>query len=301
MSTKKSRGKLGKDLDVLLGAVSPKPTASDSSVPSPTGQEGVTGDGLQEIPLEKLKPGKFQPRREFEPTALAELAESIRHQGVVQPIVVRPIETGQWEIIAGERRWRASQMAGLDRIPALVRDVGDEATVAMALIENIQRENLNPVEEAEALRRLQVDFSLSQQQVAERVGKSRSVIANLLRLLSLEPAVRVLLETREIDTGHGKVLLALEGAEQVKIARRVAQGKLSVRQTESLVKAHLSPDKPVSDATRTANPDVARLEQDLSSRLGSPVSIVAGKRNQGKLVISYSSLDELDGILRRIR
>ena len=301
MSTKKSRGKLGKDLDVLLGAVSPKPTASDSSVPSPTGQEGVTGDGLQEIPLEKLKPGKFQPRREFEPTALAELAESIRHQGVVQPIVVRPIETGQWEIIAGERRWRASQMAGLDRIPALVRDVGDEATVAMALIENIQRENLNPVEEAEALRRLQVDFSLSQQQVAERVGKSRSVIANLLRLLSLEPAVRVLLETREIDTGHGKVLLALEGAEQVKIARRVAQGKLSVRQTESLVKAHLSPDQPVSDATRTANPDVARLEQDLSSRLGSPVSIVAGKRNQGKLVISYSSLDELDGILRRIR
>ncbi len=301
MSSRKSRGKLGKDLDVLLGvagsrAVSPEPEAGPT-----TSAAALATEGLEQIPLEQLKPGKFQPRREFEATALTELAESIRHQGVVQPIVVRPVGDRQWEIIAGERRWRASQMAGLERIPALIRDVSDEATIAMALIENIQRENLNPIEEAEALQRLQTDFSLSQQQVAERVGKSRPVIANLLRLLSLEAPVRAMIQSGEIDTGHGKVLLALEGAEQVKVARQVVKKGCSVRQTEALVKATLTPGTPPAESSAQKDPNVARLEQDLSARLGAPVSLMAGKGNRGKLVISYSSLDELDGILRRIR
>ena len=220
---------------------------------------------------------------------------------MVQPIVVRPVGDRQWEIIAGERRWRASQMAGLERIPALIRDVSDEATIAMALIENIQRENLNPIEEAEALQRLQTDFSLSQQQLAERVGKSRPVIANLLRLLSLEAPVRAMIESGEIDTGHGKVLLALEGAEQVKVARQVVKRGCSVRQTEALVKAELTPGTPAAESSVRKDPDVARLEQDLSARLGAPVSLMNGKGDRGRLVISYSSLDELDGILRRIR
>ena len=171
---------------------------------------------------------------------MAELASSIRTDGVMQPIVVRAISCEKWEIIAGERRWRASQLAGIDRIPAVVREVSDESAIAMALIENIQRENLNAIEEAEALKRLQVEFELSQQQVAERVGKSRSVIANLLRLLTLEPDVRHLIETSQLDTGHAKVLLALEGPKQLKIARQVVSGKLSVRQTESLVKSTLA-------------------------------------------------------------
>ncbi len=195
------------------------------------------------IPLEHLQRGKYQPRREFEKTALAELASSIRTDGVMQPIVVRAISSEKWEIIAGERRWRASQLAGIDRIPAVVREVSDESAIAMALIENIHRENLNAIEEAEALKRLQVEFELSQQQVAERVGKSRSVIANLLRLLTLEPDVRHLIETSQLNTGHAKVLLALEGPKQLKVARQVVSGKLSVRQTESLVKSTLARSK----------------------------------------------------------
>jgi ParB family chromosome partitioning protein len=256
---------------------------------------------LRYIPLEQLQRGKYQPRREFEATALDELAASIRSDGVMQPIVVRPISDQRWEIIAGERRWRASQRAGIDRIPALVREVSDESAMAMALIENIQRQNLNAIEEAIALKRLQQEFELSQAQVAERVGKSRSAIANLMRLLLLEADVRELVETGQLDTGHAKVLLALEGPQQLKAARQVVNSALSVRQTEALVKSLLAP-KGTSGSTNTVtDPNISKLERDLAGKLGASVTIAHAKSGRGKLVINYTTLDELDGILNRIR
>ena len=298
------RGKLGKDLDVLLGAVELPRSALGVPADAVSGVEGVTqgsdSTGLQFLPLERLRPGKYQPRQDFDEASLQELADSIRSQGVLQPIVVRAISDKQWEIIAGERRRRASQLAGIDKIPALIRDVSDEATIAMALIENIQRENLNAIEEAEALRRLQTEFALSQQQVADRVGKSRPVIANLMRLLVLEPVVKAMLETGGLNTGHGKVLLALEGSTQIKVAKKVLKGGLSVRQTESLVKSVQEPRSTTVQSDVAANPDVLRLERELSDRLGSSVTISQGKGQRGKLVITYSSFDELDGILGRI-
>ncbi|MEE4203247.1 MAG: ParB/RepB/Spo0J family partition protein [Halieaceae bacterium] len=296
------RRKLNRGLDALLGAAA-APAVKSTPSASQSAEEGAVPDGaakdvLRDLPLEQLTRGKYQPRREFDDAALEELADSIRAQGVMQPIVVRPVAENRWEIIAGERRWRASQRAGLDRIPAVIRDVSDEAAIAMALIENIQRENLNPIEEAEALRRLQQEFELSQGAVAQAVGKSRPVIANLLRLLSLEPAVRELLAQRHLDTGHAKVLLALEGAEQINAAREVVKRKLSVRQTEALVKARLAPPK--EPGTRI-DPNVDKLQRDLSSRLGASVSINHAKSGKGKLVIEYGDLDQLDGILKRIQ
>jgi ParB family chromosome partitioning protein len=294
--------KLGRGLDALLGAAA-RPTqvaideddrgaiqAGDTSLPS--------GEHLRRIPLEYLQRGKYQPRRDFDQAALEELAESIRAQGVMQPIVVRPIDEKRFEIIAGERRWRASQIAGVDKIPAVVREVSDEAAIAMALIENIQRENLNAIEEATALKRLQSEFELSQQQVAQAVGKSRPVIANLLRLLSLELDVQTMIEHGQLDTGHGKVLLALEGAEQLRAAKQVVNGRLSVRQTEALVKGVLA--DPNQNATKI-DPDIKRLEQDLSARLGASVAINHSGSGKGKLVVTYTNLDELDGILSRIK
>lgn len=300
MSTRKKR--LAKDLDLLIGISKAElPVTNTSSAVETASSAQTSKEGLIFIPLEHLQRGKYQPRREFEKTALAELASSIRTDGVMQPIVVRAISSEKWEIIAGERRWRASQLAGIDRIPAVVREVSDESAIAMALIENIQRENLNAIEEAVALKRLQVEFELSQQQVAERVGKSRSVIANLLRLLTLEPDVRHLIETSQLDTGHAKVLLALEGPKQLKVARQVVSGKLSVRQTESLVKSTLAGPNSGDEASTRADPNITKLERDLSGKLGAAVSINHAKAGRGKLVINYSSLDELDGILRRIR
>ena len=300
MSTRKKR--LAKDLDLLIGISKAElPVTNTSSAVETASSAQTSKEGLIFIPLEHLQRGKYQPRREFEKTALAELASSIRTDGVMQPIVVRAISSEKWEIIAGERRWRASQLAGIDRIPAVVREVSDESAIAMALIENIQRENLNAIEEAEALKRLQVEFELSQQQVAERVGKSRSVIANLLRLLTLEPDVRHLIETSQLDTGHAKVLLALEGPKQLKVARQVVSGKLSVRQTESLVKSTVAGPNSGDEASTRADPNITKLERDLSGKLGAAVSINHAKAGRGKLVINYSSLDELDGILRRIR
>ena len=299
MSTRKKR--LSKDLDLLIGAVrSTRPQTDTQAAPGESaGHE--SGDGLRQLPLEQLKRGKYQPRRDFDPSALEELASSIRHEGVMQPIVVRPVSGDQFEIIAGERRWRAAQLAGLDRIPAIVRDVSDDSAIAMALIENIQRENLNPIEEAQALRRLQVEFELSQQQVAERVGKSRSAIANLLRLLSLEQSVRELVETNQLDMGHAKVLLALEGPLQLKAAKQVLSGALSVRQTERLVKQLLDAGSPPSKSDTTLDPNIAALQRSLSERLGAAVAINHDPKGRGKLVISYTNLDELDGILGRIR
>ena len=229
---------------------------------------------------------------------LQELADSIKAQGVMQPIVVRSIGADRYEIVAGERRWRASQLAALDTIPAIVRDICDETAIAMALIENIQRENLNPLEEARALKRLQTEFDLSQQEVATAVGKSRPVIANLLRLLSLEREVAEMLEHGRIDAGHGKVLLALDGGDQVRAARKVVDSKLSVRQTEALVKAMLAPA--VDTAPQRKDPDIDRLERQLSERFGTKV-VIENKNGRGKLVIQYSDLDVLDGILNRIQ
>ena len=293
MTTKKR--KLNRGLDALLGTELTRQKAGETATSSAT----TTADGeLRQIRLEKLQRGKYQPRIEFDEAALNELAESIKAQGVMQPIVVRSISADQFEIVAGERRWRASQIAGLDSIPALVRDISDETAIAMALIENIQRENLNPMEEARALKRLQSEFDLSQQEVANAVGKSRPVIANLLRLLSLESGAAALLESGQIDAGHAKVLLALEGSQQVMAARKVAEATLSVRQTEALVKALLNPRD--SELEVKTDPDIDRLERKLSEQFGTKVSI-ENKNGRGRLIIQYSNLDVLDGILGRIQ
>ena len=293
MNTKKR--KLNRGLDALLGTdltkKAPAGTAKASTIPPEDGD-------LRQLPLEFLQRGKYQPRIDFDEAALQELADSIKAQGVMQPIVVRSIGADRYEIVAGERRWRASQLAALDTIPAIVRDISDETAIAMALIENIQRENLNPLEEARALKRLQTEFDLSQQEVATAVGKSRPVIANLMRLLSLEREVSEMLEHGRIDAGHGKVLLALDGGDQVRAARKVVDSKLSVRQTEGLVKAMLAPA--VNTAPQRKDPDIDRLERQLSERFGTKV-VIENKNGRGKLVIQYSDLDVLDGIINRIQ
>ena len=287
MTTRKR--KLNRGLDALLG--------SELTPSSGERETAVADNELKQLPVEFLQRGKYQPRRDFDQEALQELADSIKAQGVMQPIVVRQIGNQRYEIVAGERRWRACQLAGLADIPALIRDISDEAAIAMALIENIQRENLNPIEEAMALRRLQSEFSLSQQEVATAVGKSRSVVANLLRLLSLESEVLDHLQSGRLDTGHAKVLLALEGIQQTKAAKQVIDGGLSVRQTEALVKAMLQTADPVAEAV--VDPNIARLSRELSEMLGTQVSI-DDKKGRGKIVIQYPSLDVLDGILRKI-
>ena len=293
MNTKKR--KLNRGLDALLGTDLTKKAPPDAAEldAAPHGY----GD-LRQLPLEFLQRGKYQPRVDFDEAALQELSESIQAQGVMQPIVVRSIAADRYEIVAGERRWRACQLAALDTIPAIVREISDETAIAMALIENIQRENLNPLEEARALKRLQTEFELSQQEVATAVGKSRPVIANLLRLLSLEREVSEMLEQGRIDAGHGKVLLALDGIDQVRAARKVADSRLSVRQTEALVKALLA--SPANTTPQRKDPDIDRLERQLSERFGTKV-VIENKNGRGKLVIQYSDLDVLDGILNRIQ
>ena len=257
---------------------------------------------LRELPLDLIQRGRFQPRRDMDPESLTELAESIRQQGVMQPVVVRPIGEGDYELIAGERRWRAAQQAGLDRIPALIRDVPDEAAIAMALIENIQRENLNPIEEAMALQRLQEEFGLTQAQVAEAVGKSRTTITNLLRLTALSQEVRVMLEHGDLEMGHGRAMLTLPPEQQVPLARQVVSRALSVRQTELLVRQmQEKAGKPARPRKETQDPDIRRLQESLAERLGASVAINHGRRGKGKLVIEYNSLDELDGILGHIQ
>jgi len=286
----KKRG-LGRGLDALLGGTSVS-ALQEQAVK-------VDRQELQQLPLDLLQRGKYQPRRDMNPQALEELAQSIRRQGLMQPIVVRPIDGERYEIIAGERRWRASQLAGLERIPALVREVSDEAAIAMALIENIQREDLNPIEEAAALQRLQQDFQLTQQQVADAVGKSRVTIANLLRLMALPDEVKTLLAHGDLEMGHARALLGLPAAQQVEGARHVVARGLTVRQTEALVRQWLG-GKPEAPAAK-ADPDIARLEQRLAERLGAAVQIRHGDKGKGQLVIRYSSLDELQGVLAHIR
>ncbi len=266
-------------------------------------QELKDHDGeLREVPIDLIQRGRFQPRRDMDPAALQELADSIRQQGVMQPVVIRPIAEGRYELIAGERRWRATQMAGLDSIPAIIRDVPDEAAIAMALIENIQRENLNPIEEAFALQRLQDEFGLTQAQVAEAVGKSRTTITNLLRLIGLSEDVRIMLEHGDLEMGHGRAMLTLAPELQMQVAKQVVAKSLSVRQTEALVR-RVQQETPDSKSRQkgAVDPNIRALQDDLAERLGARVSIDHGQRGKGKLVIEYSSLDELDGILGHIR
>ena len=296
MATK--RQSLGKGLDALLGL------SEDSSAPADkTGNsfDLDSADGaIQQIPVELLQRGKYQPRRDFNSESLQELADSIAGQGLIQPIVVRSVEQDKYEIIAGERRWRASQLAGIDSIPAVVRDISDQAAIAMALVENIQREDLNPIEESRALIRLQDEFNLTQQQVAEAVGKSRTAVANLMRLASLESSVSQQVERGDIELGHAKCLLALEGAVQIKAARTVASENLTVRQTEVLVKKLLSPTVN-KEPQPSQNQDIVNLQNQLSEKLGAAVKIDHNSKGSGKLVISYNSVDELDGILDHLK
>lgn len=287
----KKRG-LGRGLDALLSG----PTASALEAQAVKLDEKE----LQYLPLDIIQRGKYQPRRDMDPQALEELAQSIRAQGVMQPIVVRPIGEGRYEIIAGERRWRASQQAGLDRIPAMVREVPDETAIAMALIENIQREDLNPLEEAIALQRLQQEFQLTQQQVAEAVGKSRATVTNLLRLISLPEGIKTMLAHGDLEMGHARALLGLPEERQLEGARHVVARGLTVRQTEALVRQWLNTTERPETPPAT-DPDILRLEQRLAERLGSPVQIRHGQKGKGQLVIRYSSLDELQGVLAHIR
>ena len=296
MSSKK-RG-LGRGLDALLGAAGSRP-APASAAQSEAGiapQDGI----LKQLPVDLIQRGKYQPRRDIDPESLQELADSIKVQGVMQPIVVRPVSDRKYEIIAGERRWRATQLAGLDSIPALVREVPDSAAIAMSLIENIQREDLNPIEEAAALMRLQQEFELTQQEVANAVGKSRSTVANLLRLMSLQDDVRRLVEHGDLEMGHARALLALEAGQQSQAAHSVVGKGLSVRQTEALVR-NLLERKEKPTPVQAIDPNIRHLQDDLSQRLGARVEIRHGTAGKGKLVLSYNSLDELDGILSHIK
>jgi ParB family chromosome partitioning protein len=297
MSAKK-RG-LGRGLDALLAGSSPDTHASQGTTEA---AQPVAREILQDLAIDLIQRGKYQPRRDMHSEALEELAESIRRQGVLQPIVVRHIDDKRYEIIAGERRWRATQLAGLDTIPALVRDVPDEAAIAMALIENIQREDLNAMEEAVALARLRDEFELTQQEVATAVGKSRATVANLLRLLSLREDVRTFLEHGDLELGHAKALLGLPAQLQSSAASQVVARGLSVRQTESLVRNLLAEhENPTAVAAKAVDPDIARLQTDLGERVGVPVIIQHSARGKGRLVFKYTSLDELEGILEHIK
>ncbi|MBE0509601.1 MAG: ParB/RepB/Spo0J family partition protein [Chromatiales bacterium] len=292
MVTKK-RG-LGKGLEALLG----------SGASAATGQSADAGRGdgeLKNLPVDILQRGVYQPRIDMHPDTLEELANSIRAQGVVQPIVVRPIAGNRYEIIAGERRWRAAQMAGLHEIPAVIRDVPDQAAMAMALIENIQREELNPMEEAMALHRLIEEFGLTHQQTADAVGRSRASVSNLLRLLGLYDEVKRLLENGDLEMGHARALLAIEGEQQGVLARQVVARGLSVRETEKLVKHTIEQAAAPKKAEKRLDPDIQRLANELGERIGAPVLIQHGNKGKGKLVINYNSLDELDGILAHIK
>lgn len=290
MSLKK-RG-LGRGLDALL-----TPNKSTPSLTSDQKVESLQSD-LQKLPIEWLQPGKYQPRKDMSQDALEDLASSIRAQGVIQPIVVRQLSAHSYEIIAGERRWRASQLAGLHEVPCILKNVPDEAAVAIALIENIQREDLNAMEEAIALQRLLTEFELTHQQVAEAVGKSRTTVTNLLRLNQLADEVKTLLEHGDIEMGHARALLALPVEQQIDAGRVIAAKQLTVRETENLVRRLLEP--PVEKTTVAKDPDVMALEQRLSERFGAPVAISYNKKGKGELVINYSSLPELDGILQKL-
>jgi len=275
---------LGRGLDALLSGDSEKPV-----------------DTLQSLNVDLLQPGRYQPRTHMDETSLEELAESIRQQGVMQPVLVRPLADGRFEIIAGERRWQAARRAGLADVPAVVREVPDEAALVMALIENIQRENLNPLEEAAGIQRLIDEFRMTHEAAAQAVGRSRSAVSNLLRLLALPPTIQELIMGGALDMGHGRALLGLPIAKQIEAAQAIALKQLSVRETERLV-GRLLKRSGAAPAASSKDPDIAALEEELSEKLGTSVSFVhSSKRGGGKLIIHYASLNELDGILLRLR
>ena len=305
----KKRG-LGRGLDALLGPAKATPVAATATASAPppgsaadrvVSAEGVEGE-LRSLGVERLRRGKYQPRVDMHNDSLEDLADSIRAQGVVQPIVVRPVDGGDFEIIAGERRWRAAQLAGLQEVPVVVRAMDDRTAIAVALIENIQRENLNPLEEAHALERLIEEFEMTHQQAAEAVGRSRAAVSNLLRLLDLGEVARGMVQRGELEMGHARALLALPATPQAEAARQIVKKGLSVRATERLVKQMLVDSRrPAHAPVPRRDPDLVSLEQDLSDKVGAPVQVHHGARGKGKLVISYNSLDELDGILEHIQ
>jgi len=311
MSTKKPV--MGRGLEALLGQMSsrPAPPAAPSDTPAPVVPAAkLPGDELANLPLDLLQRGKYQPRVDMRQESLEELAASIKSQGIIQPIVVRavdgaaPGESQRYEIIAGERRWRAAQIAGLPTIPAVIRRVPDEAAIAMALIENIQRENLNPLEEARALERLISEFGITHQQAADAVGRSRAAVSNLLRLLELAPEITAFVERRELEMGHARALLGLtQRRQQIEVGSLVAKKGLSVRETEALVRSMLARASGGSAprVEKGLDPNVQRLQDELSEKLGAPVQIQHSGKGAGKVVVSYHSLDELDGILAHIR
>jgi len=272
---------LGRGLDALLGADEPP------------------RDALLTLPVARIRPGRYQPRTKMDQQALAELAASIRSQGLMQPVLVRPVDRDKYELIAGERRWRAAQMAGLSEVPALVREVPDESALALSLIENIQREDLNPLEEASGLQRLVDEFKMTHEQAADAVGRSRSATTNLLRLLKLARPVQDLVMEGALEMGHARALIALEAARQIEVARRVAAKGLSVRETEALVQKLLR--GAAGPRRKRADRDLARLEEELAERLGTTVEIKTARRGRGKLIVHYASLDHLEQLLKKLR
>ena len=288
----KKRG-LGRGLEALLGGV------SERAMDKPATPDPAAPGGFQSLPVDVIRRGKHQPRRIVEESSLEELAHSVQARGIVQPIVVRPTESGGFEIVAGERRWRAAQMAGLDEVPAIVRECSDREAAAIALIENIQREDLNPIEEAQGYRTLADEFGLTHQELADAVGRSRSAVSNALRLLDLNEDVRALVEQSDLDMGHARALLSLSGAVQSETAAEVVRRGLSARETERLVRSKV---KGGAAPERTArDPDVVRLENEIADRLGAKVRIDHKTKGTGSLTIHYTSLEALDGILERIR
>jgi ParB family chromosome partitioning protein len=291
---KKKTG-LKRGLDALLA----KPRVSELQQLDPDIEVTAEGDALKHLPVEFLQPGKYQPRKDMTEEGLQELADSISVQGVIQPIVVRPLaKADQYEIIAGERRWRAAQKAGLAEVPAIIKNVEDDAAIAMSLIENIQREDLNAIDEAFALKRLKEEFELKDEEVANAVGKSRSAVTNLMRLLSLAEPVRRLIEHGDLNMGHGRTLLSVALEDQASLAKTVVDKGLSVRETEALVKRYLNPAQAKPKQVKSA--DIKHLERNLSEYLGSPATLQHQKGGKGKLVLQYSSLEELDGILSKM-
>jgi ParB family chromosome partitioning protein len=316
MANNKQRG-LGRDLASLLGrkhfvatdtATTAEPTSERVSVDAAVtthapSNSGSSNDELRKLPVDVLQPGRYQPRQVMEPEALEELAASIRVQGVIQPIIVRPISDRKYEIIAGERRWRAAQLAGLTEIPAVVRNFNDETASAVALIENVQREDLNPLEQAIAYHRLTEEFGLTHKEVANFVGKSRDAISNLLRLLQLHSEVKRYLENGDLEMGHARALLSLEGHQQLEAAREVVAKNLSARETENLVRRLQKgiSAKNKSAETATMDRNIQYLENSLAEKLGAKVSILHQAKGNGKLQIDYTTLEELEGILEHIQ
>lgn len=310
----KKKARLGRGLGALLGDVkvttqadNSTPVTTDAAAPkkatsSPVSHSSASTTGFREIPIDQLQRGEYQPRIHIDKVALEELGNSIKSQGILQPLLVRPLAKGQYEIIAGERRWRGAQLAGLQTVPAVVREVTDQTAMAVGLIENIQRENLNAIEEAKGYQRLLDEFGLTHQEVSEAVGCSRAQVSNLLRLLALHPKVQTMLESEEVDMGHARALLGLPENQQMGAANLVRNKRLSVRQTEALVKTIIRDEgkKSTGQQPINSNNDISRLEEDLSNRIGARVDIQHGAK-KGKLVIHYHSLDELDGILERIK